>query len=112
MFRIKSTLSLLVVMSAIVGLVFVIGCGSSEEKLKMSDLLQEFSKTVDEFTDALNKSDTAKKAEIEEKLKSFEHRWADMKMKMADQITPQALDELDHDFKKISEKYKSLAGKS
>lgn len=112
MVRIKSTLSMLVVMSAVVGLVFVIGCGSSEEKHKMSDLLQEFSKTIDEYTDAVNKADTAKKAEIEEKLKSFEHRWADMKMKMADQITPQALDELDRDFKKISEKYKSLSGKS
>jgi len=67
---------------------------------------------LDEYSDAVSKDDTTKKAEIEGKLKSYDSRWSDMKMKMADQLTPQDLDKLDREFQEISKKYKSLAGKS
>ena len=112
MFKIKSNLNCFMVLLVMIGLVFVIGCGGSEDKLKMTDLLQEFSKTLDEYADAVTKADAAKKAEIEGKLKSYEHKWSNMKMEMADKITPQVLDELDNEYHKIENKYKTLAGKS
>ena len=112
MFRFKSILSCLLVLSAFIGLVFVIGCSDSAERHKMSDFLQEYNKTLDEYSDALSKDDTAKKADIEGKLKSYDVKWSEMKMKMADQLTPQDLNELDREFQKISQKYKSLVGKS
>ena len=112
MFRIKSILSRLMVLSAIVGLVFVLGCGSSEEKHKISEFLQEYSKTLDEYADAVNKADTTKKADLEGKLNSFDSRWSEIKMQEADEITPQALDNFEQEYQKINKKYKEIAGKS
>ena len=60
-FRIKSTLNCLMVLSAIMGLVFVIGCSASNDKHEITDFLQDYSKTFDEYADALKKADTAKK---------------------------------------------------
>jgi uncharacterized protein YxeA len=99
-------------LSAIIGLIFIIGCSGSEDKHKMSGLLQEYSQTLDEYSDAVNKADTAKKAEIEAKLNAYDSRWSDMKIEMADRITPQALDEFDQEYKKFTKKYKELAKKS
>ena len=112
MLRIKSNLNWFILLLAMIGLVFVIGCGPSEGKLKMSGLLQEFSKSLDEYSDALTKADAAKKAEMEKKLNTYEQKWSDMKMEMADKVTPQVLDELDNEYHKIENKYKTLAGKS
>jgi len=111
-FRIKSTLNCLMVLSAIIGLVFVIGCSASNEKHQISDFLQDYSKTFDEYADALKKADTVKKNEIEGKLKNYESKWSDMKMEMADKITPQDLDGFEIEYQKIREKYKVLTGKS
>ena len=102
----------LIVLSVIIGLFFVIGCGSSKETQKMSDFLKEYSKTVDEYTDFLNKGEKEKSAEIEVKLKSFMSKWDELKMEMSDEITPQTLNELDQEFQNISAKYKQLAAKS
>jgi hypothetical protein len=49
---------------------------------------------------------------IEGKLKSYDSKWSDIKMEMADKITPQALDGFELEYQKISKKYKALAGKS
>ncbi len=98
----------MIVFSALFGLVFVIGCGSSAEKQAASDLLQHYSQTVDEYVSA----DQSKKAEIEVTLDSYKTKWSDMKMEMDGQFTPQALDELDNEYQKITKKYASLAGKS
>ena len=64
MARFKTTLNFVIVFSALWGLVFVIGCGGSAEKQAVSDLLQQYSRTVDEYSSA----DQSKKAEIEKKL--------------------------------------------
>ena len=108
MIKFKTTLNFVIVFSALFGLVFVIGCGSSAEKQATSDLLQQYSQTVDEYFSA----DQSKKAEMEEKLDSYKTKWSDMKMEMDGQVTPQALDELDNEYKKITKKYASMAGKS
>ena len=78
----------------------------------MSGLLQEYSNILDEYSDAINKADTAKKTKIEAKLKTYDSRWSDMKIEMADRITPHTLDEFDQEYKKFAKKYKELAEKS
>ena len=108
MIRFKVSLNFVIVLSAVLGLVLGIGCGSSAEKQAMTDLLQQYSRTVDEYSSA----DQSKKAEIEKKLDSYKTKWSNMKMEMDGQITPQALDQLDNEYQKITKKYASLTGKS
>ena len=108
MFKTKSTLNYVIVFSVIIGLAFVIGCGSSQEKQMMSDFLQQYNQEVDEYS----ASDNGKKAEMEGKLDSYTSKWSDMKMEMGGDVTPQTLNELDKEYEKITKKYASLAGKS
>jgi len=112
MSKIKSTLIHFIVLSVILGLVFVFGCGKSRETQQMSDFLQQYSKTLDEYADVINKHDNIQKAKIEETLKSYETKWTDMKIKMGEEITPQTLNKLDEEYQAISKKYHQLAGKS
>lgn len=112
MSKIKSTLIQLIVLSAILGLVFVIGCGKSRETQQMSDFLQQYSKTLDEYSDVIHKHDNSQKAKIEEKLKSYNTKWTDMKIEMGEEVTPQTLNKLDAEYQAISKKYHQLAGKS
>ena len=112
MFNARSTLRYVIVLLAIFGLVFVIGCGSSKEKQQMSTFMQEYSKTVTEYSDVVNKADKSKKAELEGILDSYKTKWTDMKIEMGSEITPQALNTLDQEYQDITKKYSSLAGKS
>jgi hypothetical protein len=112
MFNIKSTLIHLIVFAAILGLVFAIGCGKSRETQQMSDFLQQYSKTIDEYSDVINKHDDSQKAKLEEKLKSYNSKWTEMKIEMGEEVTPQTLNKLDAEYQAISKKYNQLAGKS
>jgi outer membrane murein-binding lipoprotein Lpp len=112
MSKFKSILNRLIALSAILGLVFVIGCGSSKEKQQMSDFLQQYNKAVDEYSDVVNNADKSKKTKIEETLNSYESRWTNMKIELAEELTPQTLNELDMEYQAISKKYSTLAGKS
>ena len=108
MLNVRSNLSYVVVFALISGLVFILGCGNSPEKQKMSDFLQEFSQTVSEFAAA----DQSKKAELETKLKDYMSKWTQMKYDLGAELTPQALDEMDGEYQKITKEFKNLAGKS
>ena len=110
MIRFKASLNFVIVLSALLGLVFVIGCGSSVEKQAMTDLLQQYSRTVDEYSSA----DQSKKAEIEKELDSYKTKWSNMKMEMglSGNVTPQVLEKMDSEYQKITKKYTSLTGKS
>ena len=112
MFKVRSTLRYVIVLSAIIGLVFVIGCGSSQEKQQMSNFMQQYSKAVTEYSDVINTADKSKKAELEEILDSYKTKWTNMKIEMGGEITPQTLNSLDQEYQKITKKYSSLAGKS
>ena len=112
MFKTRSTLGYVIVLSAIFGLVFVVGCGSSKEKQQMSNFMQQYSKTVTEYSDIVDKADKGKKAELEEILDSYKTKWTNMKIEMSSEITPQALNTLDQEYQEITKKYSSLAGKS
>jgi len=108
MIKFKRIPKFVIVFAAFFGLVFVIGCGSSAEKQAASDLLQQYSQTVDKYLSA----DQSKKSEMEAEVDAYKTKWSNMKMEMDGQVTPQALDELDNEYKKITKKYVSLAGKS
>lgn len=108
MLNVRSNLSHVVVFALISGLVFILGCGDSLEKQKMSDFLQEFSQTVSEFAAA----DQGKKAELEVKLKDYMSKWTQMKYTLGAELTPQVLGKMDSEYQKIAKEYKNLAGKS
>ncbi|MGD8889033.1 MAG: hypothetical protein PVF53_11495 [Desulfobacterales bacterium] len=112
MLKFKSTLHYFIVSSAVIGLVFVMGCNGSEQKQKMSSFLEEYSKTLDEYSEVANKADETKKAELEEKLNDYISKWTEMKIEMGSEITPQTLDKLDEEYQQITKKFKALAQKS
>jgi len=110
MIRFKTSLNYVIVFSALLGLVLVIGCGGAAEKQAMSDLLQQYSRTVDEYSS----SDQSKKAEIEKKLDSYKAKWSEMIMQLGlnGNVTPQTLEKMENEYQKITTKYASLASKS
>ena len=108
MFKTRATLNFVMLMLAIGGLVFVIGCGASQEKQMMSEFLLEYGKAVDEYSAA----DNGNKAEIAEKVDSLKAKWTKMKIEMGSEITPQTLDKLDNEYQAITKKFVSLAGKT
>jgi hypothetical protein len=96
------------VMLAICGLVFAIGCGDSQEVQAMKDFLKLYSDTVDEYAAA----DEAKKAELKAKLDTFKSKWSNMEMEMDGRITPNDLEKFDKQYKEIQKKYTEIADKS
>ncbi len=108
----KSFLKFLVVSAVLVGLVLAVGCGGNGEKEKMSAFLQEFSKAVDEYADAVKNNDGGKKTELEAKLESLKAQWTDLKIEEAEKITPQVLDKFDSEFQNLAKKVAELSGKS
>lgn len=108
MLKVKPNLIYAVALMAIAGLVFVIGCGNSKEKQQMTEFIQEFHKTVDEYANAGD----AQKAELSAKIEDLMAKWTEMKMEMGEELTPQVLDKLDLDFQASVKKFKTLSGKS
>ncbi len=104
MIKFKSTLNFVIMFSALFGLVFVIGCGTSAEKQAMSDYLKLYNDSVNEYSAA----DDSKRAGLKEKLDTLKGKWWEIKIEMDGQVTPQALDELEKEFEKITKKYVSL----
>ena len=104
----KMKLNLVVVLAAIVGLVFVIGCGTSLEKKQMTDFIQEFGKTVDAYA----KAEEGQKAELQAKVESYMDKWTEMKIEMGSELTPQVLDKLDAEYQRLAKEFKTLSGKS
>jgi len=104
MIKFKSTLNFVIVFSALFGLVFVIGCGTSAEKQAMSDYLKLYDDSVNEYSTA----DDSKRAGLKEKLDTLKAKWWGIKIEMDGQVTPQALNELEKEYEKITKKYVSL----
>ena len=104
----KPNLYVVALMVAILGFVFVIGCGDSAEKKQMTEFIQEFGSAVEQYA----KADDGQKAELQTKLESYITKWTQMKIDMGSELTPQVLDKLDAEYQKLAKEYKSLAGKS
>ena len=108
MLKTKTNLKVVVVLAAIAGLLFVMGCGNSQEKQQMTEFVQEFGNAVQEYA----KAEDGQKAELEAKLNSLMSKWTQMKIDMGSELTPQTLDKLDVEYQKLAKEFKSLSGKS
>ena len=108
MLKIRSNLNFVVVLAAIAGLVFLVGCGESQEKQQMTAFIQEFGTAVQEYA----KAEDGQKAELETKLNSLMEKWTQMKLDLGSEITPQVLDKLDGEYQKFAKEFKTLSGKS
>ena len=108
MLKTQMNLKVVVVLTAIAGLLFVMGCGDSQEKLQMTAFIQEFGSAVQEYS----KAEDGQKAEMEAKLTSLMSKWTQMKIDMGSNITPQTLDKLDAEYQKFAKEFKFLSGKS
>jgi predicted ribosome quality control (RQC) complex YloA/Tae2 family protein len=92
--------------AALLGLIFVIGCGGSAEKQEMSDLLKLYNDAVSEYEAA----DDTKRAELKEKIESHRLKCSNMisELELNNEATPQVIKELEKEFKEITKKYESL----
>jgi hypothetical protein len=63
---------------------------------------------VEDYATAVQAEDDGKMVELENKVKTYMTAWVNTKSEMMDAITPQVLDELDHQYQKITQKYQSL----
>ena len=106
MLKSKSTLNFAMLFSALLGLIFVIGCGGSAEKQKMSDILKLYSNAVSEYEAA----DGTQRAQLKEKIDSYKLKCSAMISELAlnDKATPQVMNELEREYKDITKKYASL----
>ena len=106
MFKLQSTLIFVMLFSALLGLIFVIGCGGSAEKQEMSKLLKLYNDAVIEYEAA----DDTQRAQLKEKIDSYRHKCSDMinELELNNKVTRQVMNEMEREYKKITEKYASL----
>ncbi len=104
MLKSKSTLNFVMLFSALLGLIFVIGCGDSAVKQEISEFLKLYSDTVSEYEVA----DDTKRAQLKEKIDSFRLKWSAMIVELNDKVTPQVMNEIESEYKEITKKYASL----
>jgi hypothetical protein len=106
MLKSKSTLNFVMLFSALFGLIFVIGCGSSAEKQKMSDILKLYRNAVSEYEAA----DGTQRAQLKEKIDSYKLKCSAMisEIELNNKATPQVMNELEREYKDITKKYASL----
>ena len=104
MLKSKSTLNFVMLFSALLGLIFVIGCGDSAVKQEMSEFLKLYSNTVSEYEAA----DDTKRVQLKEKIDSIRIKWSARISELNDKVTPQVMNEMEREFKEITKKYVSL----
>jgi hypothetical protein len=90
--------------SALIGLIFVIGCGDSAVKQEISEFLKLYSDTVSEYEAA----DESKRAQMKEKIDSFRLKWSAMIGELNDKVTPQVMNKMVKEYEEITKKYASL----
>ncbi len=106
MLKSKSTLNFVMLFSALLGLIFVIGCAGSAEKQEMSEILKLYNNAVSEYEAA----DDTQRAQLKEKIDSYKLKCTDMmsELELNDKLTPQVMNELEREYKEITKKYASL----
>jgi soluble P-type ATPase len=105
MLKSKSALNFVVVFSALLGLIFVIGCGGSAEKQEMSETLKLYSDAVSQYVAA----DDAHRAELEGQIESYKLKCSTMisELELENKVTPQVIKELEKEYKEITKKFES-----
>ncbi len=81
------------------------GCGSSQEKLELTNFLETYEKLIDNYTVAYATADQLKKTEMTNQIASMTAQWIEKRNEMNDLITPQAMDELVVEYNRITSKY-------
>jgi hypothetical protein len=106
MLKSKSTLNYVMWFSALLGLIFVIGCGGSAEKQKMSEILKLYSNAVSEYEAAGG----AQRAQLKEKIDAYKLKCSAMisELELNNKVTPQTMNKLEKEYKEITKKYASL----
>jgi len=106
MLKFKSTLNFVMLFSALLGLIFVIGCAGSAEKQEMSEFLKLYSDAVSEYEAA----DDTQRAQLKEKIDSYKLKCSAMisELELNNKATPQVMNELEREYKEITKKYASL----
>lgn len=90
--------------SALLGLIFVIGCGDSAAKQEVSEFFKLYNNAVSEYEVA----DDTKRTQMKEKIDSFRHKWSAMELKLTEKVTPQVMNDMEREYKDITERYESL----
>jgi len=92
--------------SALIGLIFVIGCASSAAKQEMSEILKLYSNAVSDY----EATEVTQRAQLTEKIDSYKLKCSAMINEIGsnDKVTPQAMNELRREYKEITKKYASL----
>ena len=106
MLKSKSMLKFAILFSALLGLIFVIGCGDSAEKKEISEILKLYSNAVSEYEAA----DITQKAQLKETIDSYKLKCSAMmsELELNNNVTPQVIKELEREYKEITKKYESL----
>jgi hypothetical protein len=106
MSKLQSTLISVMLFSALLGLIFVIGCGDSAEKQEMSKLLKLYRDAVSEYEAA----EDTQRAQLKEKIDSYRHKCSAMigDLELNNKVTRKVMNELEREYKEITEKYASL----
>jgi hypothetical protein len=106
MLKSKSTLNFVMLFSALLGLIFIIGCGDSAEKKEMTEILKLYSNAVSEYEAA----DGTQRAQLKEKIDSYRVKCSAMmnELELHDKVTPQVMIKLEKEYKEITKKYESL----
>ena len=106
MLKSKSTLNFVMLFSALLGLIFVIGCGGSAVKQEMSGFLKLYSDAVSEYEAA----DDTQRAQLKEKIDSYKLKCSAMisDLELNAKVTPQVMNELEREYNDITKKYESL----
>ena len=106
MLKSKSTLNFVMLFSALLGLILVIGCGGSAAKKEMSEVLKLYGNAVSEYEAA----DATHRAQLKEKIESYRLKCSTMisDLELNDKATPQVIKELEREYKEITKKYESL----
>jgi hypothetical protein len=106
MLKSKSTLNFVIIFSALLGLILVIGCGGSAAKKEMSEILKLYSNAVSEYEAA----DATHRAQLKEKIDSYRLKCSTLisDLELNNKATPQVIKELEIEYKEITQKYESL----
>lgn len=111
MSALKLALKYVVFFIAIAGIAVTFGCGTSVEKEKMTAFMQEYQTTLEAYADAIDKADSAKKAEIESKLETLKGKWTLLQEEIGTEVTPQTMEKFEAEFQNMSKKQVALSGK-
>ena len=106
MLKFKSTGNFVMLLSALLGLIFVIGCAGSAEKQEMSKLLKLYGDAVSDYEAA----DNTQRAQLKEKIDSYSLKCsaAMSELELNNMVTPQVMNELEREYKGITKQYASL----